>query len=94
MVCIPCIFVPVLLFIWHRFLQPIMLKFWNPFGQVEQPKNDDKSKDEKEGSISTDKNESESKSVSEKMTCPFANSKETSNSSDSKVIDASDKKND
>lgn len=26
--------VPVLLFIWHRFLQPIFLKFWNPWGKV------------------------------------------------------------
>ncbi|KAG7170585.1 UPF0729 protein [Homarus americanus] len=34
MVCIPCIVVPVLLFIWHRFLQPLILKFWNPWGKV------------------------------------------------------------
>ena len=34
MVCIPCIVVPVLLFIWHRFLQPLVLKFWNPWKKV------------------------------------------------------------
>lgn len=34
MVCIPCIVVPVLLFIWHRFLQPIFIKFWNPWGKL------------------------------------------------------------
>ena len=34
MVCIPCIVVPVLLFIWHRFLQPLLLKFWNPWRKV------------------------------------------------------------
>ncbi|XP_042903139.1 UPF0729 protein GD16342 [Parasteatoda tepidariorum] len=31
MVCIPCIVAPVLLFLWYRFIQPIMLKFWNPW---------------------------------------------------------------
>ena len=35
MVCIPCLVVPALLFIWYRFLQPIFLRFWNPFGKVE-----------------------------------------------------------
>ncbi|KAK8743284.1 hypothetical protein OTU49_001351, partial [Cherax quadricarinatus] len=34
MVCIPCIVVPVLLFIWHRFLQPVFLTFWNPWRKV------------------------------------------------------------
>ena len=34
MVCIPCIVVPVLLFIWHRFLQPVFLKFWNPWKKI------------------------------------------------------------
>ena len=34
MVCVPCIVIPVLLYIWHRFLQPIMLKFWNPWAKV------------------------------------------------------------
>jgi hypothetical protein len=35
MVCVPCIVIPLLLYIWHRFLQPIFLKFWNPWGKVE-----------------------------------------------------------
>ena len=35
MVCISCVVVPVVLYIWHRFLQPLMLRFWNPFGLVE-----------------------------------------------------------
>ncbi|KAG8233880.1 hypothetical protein J437_LFUL013997 [Ladona fulva] len=35
MVCVPCIVIPVLLFIWHRFFQPIVLKFWNPWKPVE-----------------------------------------------------------
>ena len=34
MVCVPCIVIPVLLYIWHRFLQPIFLKFWNPWAKV------------------------------------------------------------
>lgn len=40
MVCVPCLVVPALLFIWYRFLQPIFLKIWNPFGTVENKKTD------------------------------------------------------
>ncbi|XP_043239466.1 UPF0729 protein AGAP000931-like [Amphibalanus amphitrite] len=35
MVCISCVVVPVVLYIWHRFLQPLILRFWNPWGAVE-----------------------------------------------------------
>jgi len=35
MVCVPCIVIPVLLYIWHRFLQPIFLRFYNPWAKVE-----------------------------------------------------------
>ena len=35
MVCISCILIPLALYIWHRFLQPVFLKVWNPFGKVE-----------------------------------------------------------
>ena len=31
MVCIPCIVIPVLLWIFHKYIQPIILKFWNPW---------------------------------------------------------------
>lgn len=30
MVCVPCILVPLFLFLW-RFIQPFVLRFWNPF---------------------------------------------------------------
>lgn len=33
MVCIPCFIVPLLLFIWHRFIQPYILRYWNPWGK-------------------------------------------------------------
>lgn len=35
MVCVSCIVIPLFLYIWHRFLQPIFLKFWNPWAKVE-----------------------------------------------------------
>jgi len=35
MVCVPCIVIPVLLYIWHRWLQPIALRIWNPWAKVE-----------------------------------------------------------
>lgn len=38
MVCVPCIVIPFFLFIWYRFIQPIMLKFWNPWKAVETKK--------------------------------------------------------
>lgn len=31
MVCVPCFIIPVLLYVWHRFLQPVMLRYWNPW---------------------------------------------------------------
>ncbi|KAL9882349.1 UPF0729 protein GD16342 [Glossina fuscipes] len=31
MVCVPCFIIPVLLYIWHRFFQPILLRYWNPW---------------------------------------------------------------
>jgi len=31
MVCIPCFVIPVLLYIWHKFIQPYVLRFWNPW---------------------------------------------------------------
>lgn len=33
MVCIPCFIIPVLLFIWHRFVQPYILRYWNPWAK-------------------------------------------------------------
>ena len=34
MVCVPCIVIPALLYIWHRFLQSIFLRFYNPWATV------------------------------------------------------------
>jgi len=35
MVCVSCIVVPLFLWIWHKFLQPIFLKLYNPWAKVE-----------------------------------------------------------
>lgn len=51
MVCIPCFIIPAVLFIWYRFLQPIFLRIWNPFGKVEAAKSD--TKDDKSSSNQT-----------------------------------------
>lgn len=62
MVCVPCIFVPVFLFIWYRFLQPIFqpifMRFYNPFKKVDETKTDSPS--ETKCPASTDKKISES----------------------------------
>jgi len=36
MVCISCIVIPVLLWLWHRFLQPVVLSFYNPWAKIEK----------------------------------------------------------
>jgi glutaredoxin 3 len=33
MVCIPCIVIPVVLWIFHKYIQPLILKFWNPWAK-------------------------------------------------------------
>lgn len=33
MVCVPCFIIPVLLYVWHRFIQPYVLRFWNPWAK-------------------------------------------------------------
>lgn len=45
MVCIPCIVIPLVLWFWHKYLQPYVLRFWNPWGK----KIDDKSAPEAAG---------------------------------------------
>jgi glutaredoxin 3 len=31
MVCIPCIVIPFVLWLFHKYVQPFILKFWNPW---------------------------------------------------------------
>jgi len=38
--CVPCFVIPLLLFIFHRYIQPILLKFWNPWA-AKQVKDDE-----------------------------------------------------
>lgn len=34
--CVSCFILPLLLFLFHRFLQPLLLKFWNPWDKKEE----------------------------------------------------------
>lgn len=36
MVCVPCFIVPLMLYIWHRFIQPYVLRYWNPWTQKDK----------------------------------------------------------
>jgi len=36
--CIPCFIIPLLLFIFHKYIQPYLLKIWNPWEKLEVPK--------------------------------------------------------
>jgi hypothetical protein len=29
--CVPCFIIPLILFIFHRYIQPIILRYWNPW---------------------------------------------------------------
>lgn len=40
--CVPCFVIPLLLFIFHRYIQPILLKFWNPWKTVQGSDGDKK----------------------------------------------------
>lgn len=40
--CIPCFVIPLLLFIFHRYIQPIVLKFWNPWEKSAIKENEEK----------------------------------------------------
>lgn len=39
MVCVPCFIIPVLLFVWHRFIQPYVLRIWNPWAKKDKDGN-------------------------------------------------------
>ncbi|XP_059621536.1 UPF0729 protein AAEL015238 [Phlebotomus argentipes] len=39
MVCVPCFIIPVLLYIWHKFIQPYVLRFWNPWEKKDEQGN-------------------------------------------------------
>lgn len=34
--CVPCFVIPLLLFIFHRYIQPILLKIWNPWEKLQR----------------------------------------------------------
>lgn len=34
--CVPCFIIPLLLFIFHRYIQPIILRFWNPWAKKDE----------------------------------------------------------
>lgn len=38
MVCVPCVLVPVLLFLW-KLIEPFVLRFWNPWKGVKSGEN-------------------------------------------------------
>ncbi|KAL1381552.1 hypothetical protein pipiens_013380 [Culex pipiens pipiens] len=39
MVCVPCFIIPVLLYLWHKFIQPIVLRYWNPWEKKDKDGN-------------------------------------------------------
>lgn len=42
MVCVPCFIVPIILFIFHKFIQPYILRYWNPWGKKNEKELGDK----------------------------------------------------
>jgi hypothetical protein len=69
MVCISCIVIPVFLWLWHKYLQPLVLRFWGPLPWG-TPQPVDSTTDP---TVDADKETSNT-------TCPFSSkSKDTSN---------------
>ena len=73
MVCVPCIVIPVLLYIWHRFLQPIFLKFYNPWAKV----TDEKKVTTNGGVGDSGGDASEKTELKKEATCPFVSQSKT-----------------
>lgn len=46
MVCVPCIIIPLFLWIFHKFIQPYVLKFWNPWKSVDAKKGEELNDDD------------------------------------------------
>merc|ERR1712226_75075 len=62
MVCISCIVIPVVLWLRHRFLRPLVLKFWNPWQPAVEKK-----------SIQTGENDNTTTNTSGgSLKCPFS----------------------
>lgn len=61
MVCIPCIVIPLLLIIWHKFLQPIFLRIWNPWGAVNPAPEESDDDDEDESEATSDSSKTSKK---------------------------------
>ena len=62
MVCVACFVIPVVLWLWHKYLQPLVVRFWGPlpWGNQEAVKeNKDSTKDPGKGAIGNG--------------CPFSN---------------------
>ncbi|CAB3365399.1 Hypothetical predicted protein [Cloeon dipterum] len=77
MVCVPCFLIPILLFVWHKFIQPIVLMFWNPW-KVEDKKNEPADAAELKGepAIATASEKEEASA------CPFSGATSTNKSKD------------
>ena len=61
MVCVSCIVIPVFLWLWHKYLQPLVLRFWGPLPWG----NKEAVADEKDST-------SEENTEEPKKTCPFS----------------------
>ena len=72
MVCVSCIVIPVFLWLWHKYLQPLVLRFWGPLPWGNQ----EAVADNKDSTTEANKEETS-------KTCPF--SAKLSNSSNGVV---------
>jgi len=64
MVCIPCIVIPFVLWLFHRYIQPLILKFWNPW---ENKSVEDKASDSSHGVLESAMADSKENQYIQKM---------------------------
>ena len=48
MVCVPCIFIPLILYIFHKFIRPYLMPWLEKMGIVKAPEDDSKRADYKQ----------------------------------------------
>ncbi|XP_004929607.1 UPF0729 protein AAEL015238 [Bombyx mandarina] len=77
MVCVPCFIIPLLLFLWHRFVQPYILRFWNPWAVKD-----------KDGNVM----KTEFPFQCKEGVCVFARNKNTENSTSNEADQSEDQK--
>lgn len=68
MVCVPCIVIPFLLWVFHKFIRPFLLKIYDPWGKTEKIEGDT-------GGGTENSTEKVANGTANGLSCPFSGKK-------------------